>query len=87
MHFVGSTPSRSNRGNVLYNVRLKQWMYLQADGRSMVNRATINKSGVRSSAGHGIFPSGVMDEGTENYTSFTINRRKLHRLLTLGMSI
>ena len=33
-------------GNVLYNVRLKQWMYLQADGRSMVNRATINKSGV-----------------------------------------
>ena len=33
-------------GNILCNVRLKQWMYLQADGRSIVNRATISKSGL-----------------------------------------
>ena len=33
-------------GNPLYDVRLKQWMYLQADGRTMVNRATVNKLGV-----------------------------------------
>ena len=33
-------------GNPLYDVLLKQWMYLQADGRSMVNRATIRKLGV-----------------------------------------
>lgn len=33
-------------GNPLYNVRLKQWMYLQADGKSMVNRATIRTFGV-----------------------------------------
>ena len=33
-------------GNPLFDVRLKQWMYLQADGRSMVNRATVSKFGV-----------------------------------------
>ena len=33
-------------GNPLFDVRLRQWMYLQADGRSMVNRATIRKLGV-----------------------------------------
>ena len=33
-------------GNPLYNVRLNQWMYLQAGGQLMVNRATIRKFGV-----------------------------------------
>lgn len=33
-------------GNPLYDVRLKQWMYLQAGSRTMVNRATIRKLGV-----------------------------------------
>ena len=33
-------------GNPLYNVHLKQWMYLQADGRTMLNRATVTKLGV-----------------------------------------
>lgn len=33
-------------GNGLFNVRLKQWMYLQADGRTMVNRAVVRKFGV-----------------------------------------
>ena len=34
-------------GNPLFNVRLKQWMYLQADGRTMVNRGSVNKFGVQ----------------------------------------
>ena len=33
-------------GNPLGNVRLKQWMYLQADGRTMLNRGTVSKAGV-----------------------------------------
>ncbi len=33
-------------GNPLYNVHLKQWMYLQPDGRTMLNRATVTKLGV-----------------------------------------
>jgi len=33
-------------GNPLKNVRLEQWMYLQEDGETMVNRATISKFGV-----------------------------------------
>ena len=33
-------------GNPLYNVRLKQWMYLQTDGRTMLNRGTVTKLGV-----------------------------------------
>ncbi len=33
-------------GNPLYNVHLKQWMYLQADGHTMLNRATVTKLGV-----------------------------------------
>ena len=33
-------------GNPLFNVGLKQWMYLQADGRSMVNRGTVRTFGV-----------------------------------------
>ena len=33
-------------GNPLYDVRLKQWMYLQEGSRTMVNRATIRKLGV-----------------------------------------
>ena len=32
-------------GNPLGNVRLRQWMYLQADGRTMVNRATVHVRG------------------------------------------
>lgn len=33
-------------GNPLMNVHLAQWMYLEPDGRSMLNRATIKKFGV-----------------------------------------
>jgi hypothetical protein len=33
-------------GNPLKNVDLEQWMYLQDDGETMVNRATIGKFGV-----------------------------------------
>ena len=33
-------------GNPLFNVHLKQWMYLQADGRSMVNRGLVRTFGV-----------------------------------------
>lgn len=33
-------------GNPLYNVRLQQWMYLQPDGRTVLNHATVNKLGV-----------------------------------------
>ena len=33
-------------GNPLYNVHLKQWMYLQPDGRTMLNRAVVTKFGV-----------------------------------------
>ena len=34
-------------GNPLYNVRLRQWMYLQAGGQTMVNRASVNKLGLQ----------------------------------------
>ena len=33
-------------GNPLGNVRLRQWMYLQAGGQTMVNRASVLKFGV-----------------------------------------
>ncbi len=33
-------------GNPLFNVRLRQWMYLQEDGRTMVNRGSVSKFGV-----------------------------------------
>lgn len=33
-------------GNPLGRVHMSQWMYLQADGLSMINRATISKAGV-----------------------------------------
>lgn len=33
-------------GNPLFNVRLKQWMYLQSGGRTMVNRASVSKLGI-----------------------------------------
>lgn len=33
-------------GNPLSRVRLTQWMYLQPDGRTMINRDTIRKSGI-----------------------------------------
>ncbi len=34
-------------GNSLYDVQLKQWMYLQAGGATMMNRATVHKFGLR----------------------------------------
>ena len=34
-------------GNPLENVHLRQWMYLQAGGETMVNRAAITKLGLR----------------------------------------
>ena len=30
----------------MFDVRLEQWMYLQADGRTMLNRGTVRKFGV-----------------------------------------
>ena len=33
-------------GNPLFNVRLKQWMYLQPGGRTMLNRGTVRALGV-----------------------------------------
>jgi len=33
-------------GNPLGNVRMTQWMYLQPDGRTMVNHTTIRKLGI-----------------------------------------
>jgi hypothetical protein len=33
-------------GNPLYRVRLKQWMYLQKDGRTILNRGTVSKFGL-----------------------------------------
>lgn len=33
-------------GNPLFNVRLRQWMYLQPDGHTVLNRATVSKLGV-----------------------------------------
>ncbi len=33
-------------GNPLANVRMTQWMYLQPDGRTMVNHSTITKFGI-----------------------------------------
>ena len=32
-------------GNPLMNVRMSQWMYLQPDGRTMINHSTIRKAG------------------------------------------
>ena len=34
-------------GNPLFDVRLKQWMYLQPGGQTMMNRATIHKFGAQ----------------------------------------
>ncbi len=33
-------------GNPLFNVHLRQWMYLQPDGRTVLNRGSVNKFGV-----------------------------------------
>ncbi len=33
-------------GNPLGNVRMSQWMYLQPDGRTMINHSTIRKLGI-----------------------------------------
>ena len=33
-------------GNPLENVRLKQWMYLQPDGRTVLNRGSVNAFGI-----------------------------------------
>ncbi len=33
-------------GNPLANVRMSQWMYLQSDGKTMVNHSTISKFGL-----------------------------------------
>ncbi len=32
-------------GNPLFNVRLRQWMYLQPDGRTVLNRGSVNSFG------------------------------------------
>ena len=33
-------------GNPLGNVSMSQWMYLQPDGRTMINHSTIRKFGI-----------------------------------------
>ena len=33
-------------GNPLLRVHMSQWMYLQPDGRTMINRAVLTKGGV-----------------------------------------
>lgn len=33
-------------GNPLANVRMSQWMYLQPDGRTLINHSTIRKAGI-----------------------------------------
>ena len=35
-------------GNPLFNVRLKQWMYLQPGGRTLLNRGTVRVLGVEA---------------------------------------
>lgn len=35
-----------SRGNPFANVRMSQWMYLQPDGKTMVNHSTIRKFGI-----------------------------------------
>jgi uncharacterized protein DUF3833 len=35
-------------GNPLANVRMTQWMYLQPDGRTLINHSTIRKFGSSS---------------------------------------
>lgn len=43
--FVWSFTLATKPGNALYNVRMTQRMYLQSDGRTMINRDTIRKLG------------------------------------------
>jgi hypothetical protein len=43
---VGEYTLALRPGNPLANVRFKLWMYLQADGETMINRVTISKLGV-----------------------------------------
>ncbi|MEZ0255370.1 MAG: DUF3833 family protein [Chthoniobacter sp.] len=43
--FVWSFTLATKPGNSLYNVRMTQRMYLQPDGRTMINRDTISKFG------------------------------------------
>lgn len=33
-------------GNPLYHVQMSQWMYLQPDGKTLINRDTLTKAGV-----------------------------------------
>jgi hypothetical protein len=43
--FVWSFALATKPGSTLYNVRMTQHMYLQPDGRTMINRDTIRKFG------------------------------------------
>ncbi len=45
-HFTWTFTLAAKPGNPLYNVRMTQHMYLQPDGRTMINRSTIRKFGV-----------------------------------------
>ncbi len=44
--FHWSFPLALSPGNPLATVRMSQWMYLQPDGRTMLNHTTIRKAGV-----------------------------------------
>jgi hypothetical protein len=44
--FHWSFPLKGAPGNPLGDVRMSQWMYLQPDGRTMINHSTIRKFGI-----------------------------------------
>jgi Protein of unknown function (DUF3833) len=45
--------SISRRGNPLLRIHMSQWMYLQPDGRTMINRDVLTKGGVVVAQYHG----------------------------------
>ncbi len=45
-HFSWTFRLATKPGNPLFNVRMTQHMYLQPDGRTMVNRSVIKKWGI-----------------------------------------
>jgi hypothetical protein len=45
-HFTWTFTLALRPGNPLYNVRITQHMYLQPDGRTMINRSAIRKLGI-----------------------------------------
>lgn len=44
--FHWNFPLQLKPGNPLTNIRMSQWMYLQPDGKTMMNHTTITKAGI-----------------------------------------